>query len=139
MKESFAYFHKETEYHSELTATLQPFDSSFEGELYVLIDGDGQSTTGHVMSLIKERSRAILIGEELGSNQFCTANQKRDLKLKNTGISYQVAQTAFFTTVEHFPKDKGIMPDHLIIQSISDFLNNKDTVMDYATQLIRGK
>ncbi len=31
------------------------------------------------------------------------------------------------------------MPDHLVIQSISDFLNNKDTVMDYATQLIREK
>jgi len=101
------------------------------------MDGDGQSTSGHVLSLIKESNRATLIGEELASNQFCTGNQKTGLKLKNTGVSYQVAQTAFFTTVQGFPRNRGILPDHQVIQSIQDYLNNIDTVMDYAIKLIK--
>lgn len=136
MKEPFTYFPIGTEYHEDLTAPLKLFDANFKGKIYALIDGDGHSTTGHVLSIVKERNRAILIGEELGSNQFCTANQKRNLKLRNTGVAYQVAQTGFFTTVESFPKDKGIMPDHHIVQSIDDYLNNVDTVMEYTMKLI---
>jgi len=136
-KEPFNYYPNGIKYHDDLTEALQPVENSFKDKIYILMDGDGQSTTGHVLSLVKEKNRATLIGEELASNQFCTGNQKRNLKLANTGISYQVAQTAFETTVKGFPRDRGIMPDHYIVQSIHDFLNNRDTVMEYAIQLIK--
>lgn len=133
----FTYYPNGTKYHADLVEPLQPNDNSFKNKIYILMDGDGHSTTGHVLSLVKEQNRATLIGEELASNQFCTGNQKRNLQLTNTEISYQVAQTAFETTVKGFPKDKGIMPDHHVVQSIDDFLNNSDTVMHYALQLIK--
>jgi len=136
LQEPFTYFARDTEFQDELTKPLAPVESAFQGKIYLLMDGDGHSTTGHVLSHIKASNRAILIGEELGANQFCTANQQRGLSLTHTGISYQVAQTAFFTSVQGLPRDKGIMPDHFVVQSIKDYLKGIDTVMEYAIGLL---
>ncbi|MTI30560.1 S41 family peptidase [Xanthovirga aplysinae] len=116
-----------------------PSEMRFQGNIYILQDGDGHSSTGHFLSLVKQMRMATLIGEEAGSNFFCTDNRKRDLKLTHTGISYSVARMAYFTTAQDLPKDKGILPDHYVVQGIEDFLNNHDTVLEYAFNLIEGK
>jgi len=54
---------------------FQPLKSGYKGKLYFLIDGNGNSTTGHFMSLVKVHNLGTIIGEELGSNQFCKAGQ----------------------------------------------------------------
>ncbi|WP_431165085.1 hypothetical protein [Tenacibaculum halocynthiae] len=102
------------------------------------MDGNGGSTTGHFMSLVKHLKLATLIGEELGSNQFCTGGQKR-LRLPNTGVIYNVARNTYITTATSFPIDRGIMPDYEVTQSIDDYLNNIDTVMEYTLSLLRKK
>jgi C-terminal processing protease CtpA/Prc len=55
---------------------IYPLENRFKGKVYFLIDGNGNSTTGHFMSLVKVHNLGTIIGEELGSNQFCTAGQK---------------------------------------------------------------
>lgn len=112
-----------------------PHPDAFKGKIYVLMDGDGHSTTGHFMSLVKELGLATIIGEELGSNRFCTANQKR-YTMPHTGISYSVARNTFITTAESTSADHGILPDHWITQSIQDHLNNIDSVLEYTLKLI---
>lgn len=121
-----------------LTDLQTPHPQAFKGKIYVLIDGDGHSTTGHFMSLVKELDLATTIGEELGSNRFCTANQK-SYTMPHTGISYMVARNTFITTAESTSAFHGILPDHLITQSIQDHLKNIDTVLEYALQLIGKK
>ncbi len=118
-----------------LKSTQKPYADAFKGEIYLLMDGDGHSTTGHFISLVKDLDLAILIGEELGSNKFCTANQKR-YTLPHTGISYSVARNTFVTTAASTSAFHGVLPDHLITQSIHDHLNNIDTVLEYALELI---
>jgi len=117
------------------TQEFSPSKNSFKGNVYALIDGGGHSTTGFFGSVIKANKWATLIGEELGSNHFCTANQK-EFKLNNTGITFTVARNTTFTVVNEFPKDKGIYPDHYIYQSISDYLNNIDKVMEFTLDAI---
>lgn len=114
----------------------QPQPHTFKGNLYFLIDGDGHSTTGHFMSLVKALRKGIFIGEELGSNHFCTANQKK-YSLRHTGISFHVARNTFITTANASRDSQGILPDHFVIQSITDHLNNVDTVLEYALDLIQ--
>jgi hypothetical protein len=52
---------------------IYPFSNGYKGKVLFLIDGIGNSTTGHFMSLVKTMKLGTIIGEELGSNQFCSA------------------------------------------------------------------
>lgn len=135
-KGSYTYF-RHNEF-NHLKEKQEPFDHTFDGSLYILIDGDGQSTTGHFLSLIHELKLGTIIGEELASNGFCTANQKK-YSLPHSGISFSVARNTFITSARAAPDTHGILPDHFIKQSIEDHLNNIDTVLQYALELIENE
>lgn len=113
-----------------------PFENNFNGEIVLLISGFGNSSVGHLASILKDKNRATFIGEDLGSNQFCTANQKQ-FQLTNTKISYTVGQNIFFTDVNEKDASKIIKPDFKIIQSIEDYLIDKDVVLEYAKEIFK--
>ena len=115
---------------------IYPFENRFKGKVYFLIDGNGNSTTGHFMSLVKAHSLGTIIGEELGSNQFCTAGQTL-CRLKNTKLVISVANNTHISTATKLPDDMGIRPDFFMAQSIDDYLNKVDAVKDYTLKLIR--
>ncbi|WP_273568959.1 S41 family peptidase [Maribacter halichondriae] len=132
-KEPFTYFSNAQFDESE--EPVIPFDNAFNGKLYFIMDGNGGSTTGHFMSIVKDLNLAVLIGEELGSNQFCTGGQKR-LRLPNTDINYAVGRNTYVTTATSLPDNRGIIPDHEIVQNIDDHLNGVDTIMEYTLGII---
>ncbi len=112
-----------------------PFENAFEGKLYFMIDGNGKSTTGHFMSLVNVLNLGTIVGEELGSNQFCTAGQTV-LRLSNTKLVYYVANSTNETTATSLPDEIGILPDHYVTQSIDDYLNHVDAVKEYTLKLV---
>lgn len=112
-----------------------PFENRFKGKLYYLIDGTGNSTTGHFMSLVKVLKLGTIVGEELGSNQFCTAGQKI-CRLPNTKLVYYVANVTAESTATSLPDETGILPDHYVTQGIDDYLNNVDAVKEYTIRLV---
>ncbi|MEX0272803.1 MAG: S41 family peptidase [Flavobacteriaceae bacterium] len=132
-KQPFSYFSKTN--HSKGYGIQQPFKDGFNGNLFFLIDGHGKSTTGHFMALAKELKLGTIIGEELGSNQFCTAGQTV-LRLANTKLVYYVANSTSKLADTSLPDEKGILPDHKVTQHIDDYLNGVDTVKEYAFELI---
>lgn len=133
-KQPFAYFSKTD--NSKGYGLQLPHENGFNGSLFFLIDGHGKSTTGHFMALVKEMNLGTIIGEELGSNQFCTAGQTV-LRLSNTKLVYYVANTTSTLVDINLPDEKGILPDYKITQTIEDYLNNVDTVKAYALELIK--
>lgn len=140
MKEPFIYSYRE-HYDSNtdlaFTQKLQQLHSDrYQGQLYFLIDGVGNSTTGHFMSLVKKHQLGTIIGEELGSNQFCNAGMTR-LRLKNTKLNFHVANNTHISTANELPDEKGILPDHEIYQSIEEYLAGEDAVKTYAIELIQ--
>lgn len=138
--EPFTYYSRaESEEKTELNAgekVQQPFAKTYGGKSYFLIDGIGNSTTGHFMSMAKVHDLGTIIGEELGSNQFCSAGQKV-FRLSNTRLMYFVANNTHVTTATTLPDEMGILPDHYMTQSIEDYLNRVDTVMEFAVGLTR--
>lgn len=112
----------------------KPFENRFKGNTYFIIDGWGQSTTGHVVSLVKYYKLGTIIGEELGSNQFCSAGQKV-FRLPNTRLEYYVANNTHKSSAKGFDDAIGIMPDVFISQSIDDYLNQKDVVKQHALKM----
>lgn len=134
----FTYFMDNSDY----KVTAKEMDdallkNTFRGKCYFLIDGMGQSTTGHFMSLVKTLDLGIIVGEELGSNQFCTAGQTI-CRLSNTKLQYYVANTTSKVAVDSLPDETGILPDHEVTQGIEDYLNNVDAVLEYTLGLINN-
>jgi len=112
-----------------------PFENRFKGKCYFIIDGIGNSTTGHFMSIVKYLNLGTIIGEELGSNQFCSAGQKI-CRLKNTKLQYDVANNTHESLAISLPDEQGILPDYYVTQSIDEYLNKKDAVMEYTIKLV---
>lgn len=113
-----------------------PFENGYDGKLLFLIDGVGNSTTGHFMSIVKDRNLGIIIGEELGSNHFCSAGRK-PCRLKNTKLNFSVANNTHISTANSYPDDQGILPDHYVTQSIDEYLNGIDAVKEFAIAHIK--
>jgi len=117
---------------------VAPFENRFRGKCYFLMDGNGQSTTGHFMSLVKVFKLGTIVGEELGSNQFCSAGQKI-CRLANTKLEYYVANNTHESTATSLPDEVGILPDHYVTQSMEEYLGKVDAVKDFTVKLIRSK
>ena len=115
---------------------IYPIEKGYKGKLLFLIDGIGNSTTGHFMSLVKVMKLGTIIGEELGSNQFCSAGST-SCRLKNTKLNYYVANNTHISTATSLPDEKGILPDHFVSQNIDDVINRKDVVKEFALGLLK--
>ena len=118
--------------------SFEPFDNRYKGNVYFLIDGEGSSTTGHILSIVKDLKLGTIIGEELGGNHFCVGGQ-RPFKLANTSVFYSVGRYTNITDVNAESDDRGVMPDYFVKESIQDYLNDVDTVMEYTMELIQKK
>ena len=133
MDQEFEYFGEDSGY--QLAAGVQrPFPGAFKGEVMYLIDGGGQSTTGHFMAMVKHYELGTILGEELGSNHFCTGGQQR-CRSKNTKIEYAIAMGASFLQIETENDHMGVLPDVEIHQSIDDYLARRDVVKERAFEL----
>ncbi|NOT91474.1 S41 family peptidase [Ferruginibacter sp.] len=140
MDKPFTYYSKvESEGKTDKTygeEIFHPVDNRFKGKVYFLIDGNGHSTTGHFMSLVKVHNLGTIIGEELGSNQFCTAGQTL-FRLSNTKFVVSSANNTHVSTAIKLPDEIGILPDFFVTQSIDDYLNKVDAVKNYTLKLVR--
>jgi len=112
-----------------------PFDHRFKGKVFFIIDGLGNSTTGQFMSIVKALNLGTIIGEELGSNQFCSAGQTT-CRLSNTKLVFHIANNTHVTSATQLPDEKGILPNHNVTQSIDDYLNKVDVVRNFTLQLV---
>ena len=133
LQEPFNYFAKNGSDFGR-TELQQPFENNYEGNIIFVMNGEGYSTVGHLASIYKDKNRVTFIGETLGSNQFCSANQKQ-FELTNTGFRYKVARNNFFTDVKEKNRSAPIEPDINIEQSIDDFLSDNDVVLKKAIAL----
>lgn len=115
---------------------VAPFKNRFKGKCYFMMDGNGKSTTGHFMSLVKVLKLGTIVGEELGSNQFCSAGQTI-CRLANTKLEYYVANNTHESTATSLPDEVGILPDYYVTQSIDEYLGNIDAVKAYTIKLIK--
>ncbi len=115
---------------------IYPLENRFKGKVYFLIDGNGNSTTGHFMSLVKAHNLGTIIGEELGSNQFCTAGQTL-CRLNHTKLVVSVANNTHVSTATNLPDERGILPDFYVTQTIDEYVNKVDAVKRFTLNLIK--
>ncbi len=134
-REPYVFFSEPYGKYAELSKPIKQAGNHFNREPFFLIDGSNFSTTGHFCSILKYHGWGTFIGTETGSTYTCNA-AVRVFQLKNTRIGLKIATKSFAAAVEGLPKDRGIIPHHTVISRIEDLKNNKDTVLDYALELI---
>lgn len=121
----------------DLHDTLVPHLNRYRGRPVVLMDGACMSTTGHVLSLMKENKFALLVGEEAGSTFTCNDNSLQGF-LPESRLSYRIPRTTFYTAASSFPKDRGIIPDISINSSIEAIVIGHDMVMQFVLERIQS-
>jgi C-terminal processing protease CtpA/Prc len=108
--------------------------NAFSGKLYVLINGGCFSSTGHLCALLKYHERGIFIGEETGGTYECNDAHVR-LTTSVTHLNLNVARMTYTAAVKGISRETGIMPDYPVEPSISDFLEGRDAVKEFAVYL----
>lgn len=134
--EPVPYFSKPYGRYARLAKPVPLRENHFKGKLYVLIDGGGGSTTGHLLGLLKYHKIGTLIGEETGATYVCH-DAKNSFLLKNTRFQVSVATGTFASAVQGLPKDRGVLPDILIDPTPQDMAAGLDTVLEHTLSLIR--
>ncbi len=130
------YFDKPIGKYSRLADPVPLTADRFDGELIVLIDENGFSTTGHFCALLKYHDIGTLIGSETGGTYTCN-DAKKTIPLRNTGLNLQIARGTFAVAVRGMDRARGVIPDLKVSQSIEDLINGRDTVLEYAIELLR--
>ena len=116
----------------------KPLKNSFTGNTYILIDGLNASTSGHLLSVVKENNMAVLVGEEAGSSYYSNGGMVSHMGT-HTAVTYMIASETYFTSATGLPRDRGVLPDHYVYKSAQDILNNKDAQMHYVLNIIKEK
>ena len=134
--EPVPYFSKPYGRYARLAEPVSLRENRFKGKLYVLIDGGGASTTGHLLGLLKYHKIGVLVGEESGATYVCH-DAHNSFLLKHTRFQVSVARGTFASAVEGLPKDRGILPDIPVSPTPQDMSAGLDTVLEHTLALIR--
>jgi hypothetical protein len=57
-------------------------------------------------------------------------------RLTNTGVFFMVGRVNHITNADSISEERGVFPDHYIVQTLEDYLKDTDTVMEYTLGLI---
>jgi len=134
--EPVPYFSKPYGKYARLAKPIPLRENHFKGKLYVLIDGGGASTTGHLLGLLKYHKIGTLVGEESGATYTCH-DAHNSFLLKHTRFQVSVARGTFMSAVQGLPQDRGILPDIPVFPTPQDIAAGQDTVLEHTLSLIR--
>jgi len=105
-----------------------------------LINGLSFSATGESTSLIHYHKKATFIGEECGAGYYGnTSGMVPVVTLPHTRIRIAIPLVRYTMAVSGYLKDRGIIPEYQVSPIIEDLLQDRDTVMEFAVDLIKKK
>jgi hypothetical protein len=130
------YFSEPYGKYSELAKPLPLPENHFTGQLYTIIDGRCFSTNGHFCALLKYHHIGKFVGTESGATYKCNAGKNTEIRLEHTGIILNFGRSTYAAAVQGMDKTKPIMPDYYVEETLPDFIDGKDTQMDFIFELI---
>ncbi|RFM31420.1 S41 family peptidase [Chitinophaga silvisoli] len=118
-----------------------PKSPGYKGKLYMLIDERVASAGSHMASLVKAYARNVtVVGvETTGGYYYHNGHMPMVYELPNSKIKSKfsfvhVEQDAVVKPDQ--PEGRGIIPDYTVWPSYADFMQNRDTQMEYVLKLI---
>lgn len=121
--------------------TQKPLSPTFEGNVYVLINGGSFSGSGEATSILHHHRRAVFIGEECGAGYYGNTSGIMPLvTLPHSKLRIRLPLVRYVLAVSGYAHpDRGIIPDFPFSPDIRDLLAQEDTAMAYVLGLIQKK
>ena len=120
-----------------------PKKNAFKGQIILLIDSYVASAGSLFAAMIKSDEEPLVIGEETAGGYYGhTGHIPVMYQLPKSKLILRFSIVNIEQDVVKLPDEglsRGIQPDIRIIQSIEDYINNKDTQLNYALQLCGEK
>ena len=125
--QEFTYFKKNPDiaHFEPLYHPMQANAMHYTGDLYVFVNGGCLSTSGHLISLLKQYSKARFIGEQPGSTYTCNDFSKKII-LENSKLELNLPTTRIDTNVNGPAKEVPFPIDFEINETLMDKLAGKD-------------
>lgn len=127
--------------HQKHNPIYKPDPNRYRGKVYLLIDENVGSAASHFASLVRAYADAVIIGVETtggyyGHNgHFPVEYQLPYSKISSRFSIVHVEQDAPEKSTQ--PAGRGIIPDYTILTTSEDFLEQKDTQLNFVLELIR--
>jgi hypothetical protein len=120
------------------TYTIHPRTKNhFNGKLVVLINGGSFSASALVAAYLRDRHRAVFIGEETGGAQEgCNAGITPYYKLPNTKIRVRMPAFRVLNDVCTSVTGRGIIPEYKIEYSLQDIMLRRDPDLIKAKEVL---
>ena len=132
-RELCRYFIHKNQPHCIDNKEMLPVDNAYKGKTVLLVSPITFSAAESFVIDMKESVNIILIGEPTAGD---TGNRPKTFKTSN-GISFRIPTAAPSVSPQGFPLEGiGIKPDYFVSQTVSDFINNKDTQLEFAKQYL---
>lgn len=117
-----------------------PKPNAFSGKTYLLISPFVASAGSLFASMVKSDEGPVVIGQEaLGGYYGHTGHISVTYQLPNTGLQWSFSIVDLEQDVQKLPDQKygdGVKPDFTQEQTIEDYLNGIDTVMEFTKKLV---
>ncbi len=122
-------------------AVQKPSENNFKNTVLFLINGKSFSTTAEFCSIAKSNKRGKFVGEETGGGYYGnTSGERTTIILPNSNIKINIPLDKYVMAVQKAKyRDRGIIPDYIIIPTIDDFIQNKDVQLSLALKLATRK
>ncbi|HSI77936.1 MAG TPA: S41 family peptidase, partial [Lunatimonas sp.] len=120
--------------------TQKPYKYAFQGNVYLLLDGQSFSVTSEFASRYKSDKRGVIIGTETaGGYAMNTSGFFSVVNLPNSNVDLGIPLLGFHMAnlSETNPTDRGILPDFQIETHVADLLSGLDPEMDFTFNLIK--
>lgn len=132
-------FTLQSDYFSDLEYASPDTHLIFSGKVYLLISGITFSGGAEFASMIKMQDRGVIIGEESGGvYEGNVSGYSSSVKLKRSKIEVSIPIVHFKIDVNPALKSRGVMPDHTVPQTATDFWQGRNTKKEYVKQELLG-
>ncbi|WP_083620442.1 S41 family peptidase [Mucilaginibacter sp. OK098] len=123
--------------HPDLVELQQPHKGNYKGKVVFLTSGKSFSGAAEFSSIARTNNRGAFVGEETGGGYYGnTSGNKITFFLPNTQIKVNIPLFKYVMAVRKAKyKDRGTIPDYLIVPTMNDIIQHHDIQMDFALQL----
>lgn len=123
--------------------TYQPNGNRFKGQVYLMIGPAVASAASLFAAMVASNTNTIVVGEDTSGGYYGhNGSFPVEYKLPKSNIIMGLSIVNLTQDVKKKttqPLGSGVMPNYKVEQSLKDFINNKDTQMDFVIDLIKEK
>ncbi|MCP5559555.1 MAG: S41 family peptidase [Verrucomicrobiaceae bacterium] len=113
------------------------FDGGYTGPMVVIVDAGVRSAGETIAGMFKEDGRAYMIGESATAG---TSSQKTEITTPSGlfTIRFSVGSNKSRFNNGRGIEGIGVQPHELVLPTAQDLLNDKDTLIEHATKLLKA-